>query len=261
MGGKGGLNILPQKKWNVYNWDNRIKVMENEKIVEKEIQKLEKNRKEKNLSDKVKILKSYGDKEIAMEKYNFNSSQEKIDKNKIFKEVMERRSMGKKLNVEMSFDKMTKPMKSDDQLKFFDNKEAEKKYFKIDDNEVDQNIKSEIQNITFKDSIKNNLNPWYCKKRKEDYELYRNQILNANKSEIECDKILGKKHNLLRDHNTTSYHIKQKNSANIDKDVKTPKEKISNKNNKSIEELRKERIQREQREREKINLFLQNKQI
>lgn len=26
MGGHGGLNILPQKKWNVYNWDNRIKV-------------------------------------------------------------------------------------------------------------------------------------------------------------------------------------------------------------------------------------------
>ncbi len=23
MGGHGGLNILPQKKWNVYNWDNR----------------------------------------------------------------------------------------------------------------------------------------------------------------------------------------------------------------------------------------------
>ena len=23
MGGHGGLNILPQKKWNVYNWENR----------------------------------------------------------------------------------------------------------------------------------------------------------------------------------------------------------------------------------------------
>lgn len=26
MGGHGGLNILPQKKWNVYNYDNRVKV-------------------------------------------------------------------------------------------------------------------------------------------------------------------------------------------------------------------------------------------
>ena len=28
MGGHGGLNILPQKSWNVYNWDNRLKVEE-----------------------------------------------------------------------------------------------------------------------------------------------------------------------------------------------------------------------------------------
>jgi len=26
MGGHGGLNILHQKKWNVYNLDNRMKV-------------------------------------------------------------------------------------------------------------------------------------------------------------------------------------------------------------------------------------------
>ena len=30
MGGHGGLNILPQKKWNVYNPDNRLKVAKDE---------------------------------------------------------------------------------------------------------------------------------------------------------------------------------------------------------------------------------------
>ena len=30
MGGHGGLNILPQKKWNVYNQDNRLKVARDE---------------------------------------------------------------------------------------------------------------------------------------------------------------------------------------------------------------------------------------
>ena len=30
MGGHGGLNILPQKKWNVYNFDNREKVRKDE---------------------------------------------------------------------------------------------------------------------------------------------------------------------------------------------------------------------------------------
>ncbi|KAK8945371.1 hypothetical protein KSP40_PGU013058 [Platanthera guangdongensis] len=30
MGGHGGLNILPQKKWNVYNYENREKVRQDE---------------------------------------------------------------------------------------------------------------------------------------------------------------------------------------------------------------------------------------
>jgi hypothetical protein len=30
MGGHGGLNILPQKRWNVYNFDNREKVKKDE---------------------------------------------------------------------------------------------------------------------------------------------------------------------------------------------------------------------------------------
>ena len=30
MGGHGGLNILPEKKWNVYNWNNRL-IVENDK--------------------------------------------------------------------------------------------------------------------------------------------------------------------------------------------------------------------------------------
>ncbi|KAK3242130.1 hypothetical protein CYMTET_48162 [Cymbomonas tetramitiformis] len=41
-GGHGGLNILPQKSWNVYNWDNRLKVAEDErKFAEQEKHKFE----------------------------------------------------------------------------------------------------------------------------------------------------------------------------------------------------------------------------
>ncbi|KAL8138041.1 hypothetical protein V2J09_004042, partial [Rumex salicifolius] len=38
MGGHGGLNILPQKKWNVYNFDNREKVRLDEEKAAKEEQ-------------------------------------------------------------------------------------------------------------------------------------------------------------------------------------------------------------------------------
>ena len=34
MGGHGGLNILPQKKWNVYRRDNQQKVKDDEKELE-----------------------------------------------------------------------------------------------------------------------------------------------------------------------------------------------------------------------------------
>lgn len=32
MGGHGGLNILPQKKWNVYNRDNRTIVERDQRL-------------------------------------------------------------------------------------------------------------------------------------------------------------------------------------------------------------------------------------
>ncbi|XP_065857897.1 uncharacterized protein [Euphorbia lathyris] len=38
MGGHGGLNILPQKRWNVYNFDNREKVKKDEEAAAREEQ-------------------------------------------------------------------------------------------------------------------------------------------------------------------------------------------------------------------------------
>ncbi|XP_076897110.1 uncharacterized protein LOC143550324 [Bidens hawaiensis] len=38
MGGHGGLNILPQKRWNVYNFDNREKVRKDEEEAAKQDQ-------------------------------------------------------------------------------------------------------------------------------------------------------------------------------------------------------------------------------
>lgn len=45
MGGHGGLNILPQKRWNVYNFDNREKVKQDEQAAAREEQlRLEQSR-------------------------------------------------------------------------------------------------------------------------------------------------------------------------------------------------------------------------
>ena len=48
MGGHGGLNILPQKSWHVYNFDNREKVKEDE---EKEAARIEQERLEQQHRD------------------------------------------------------------------------------------------------------------------------------------------------------------------------------------------------------------------
>jgi hypothetical protein len=45
MGGHGGLNILPQKRWNVYGRENRLKVSRDEtKHEEEQKLKLDKQR-------------------------------------------------------------------------------------------------------------------------------------------------------------------------------------------------------------------------
>ena len=45
MGGHGGLNILPQKSWNVYGRENRLKVARDEaQHAEEEQARMEKQR-------------------------------------------------------------------------------------------------------------------------------------------------------------------------------------------------------------------------
>ena len=56
MGGHGGLNILPQKKWNVYNYDNRAIVEKDKKqAAAKRRAEYEKNR-SGGLQGKIDVL-------------------------------------------------------------------------------------------------------------------------------------------------------------------------------------------------------------
>jgi len=57
MGGHGGLNILPQKKWNVYNYDNRDIVDRDKKLHAEKLRKEEEDRREKMLDNKIDVLK------------------------------------------------------------------------------------------------------------------------------------------------------------------------------------------------------------
>jgi hypothetical protein len=227
MGGKGGLNILPQKKWNVYNWDNRIKVMENEKIVKGEIEKNKIKQKYKNLEDRVNLIKKgRTDQDI------FSPNFDNVDHNKIFKEFAEKRSMAKRLKTEMLFEKMNRPMSKEEQLAIMENEPKEKE---VRDTDIDTvNKDEEMKNITFKESIKKHLNPWYNKKKLDDYKEYKEYKKLTEKPpsiniKANSDKLLGKKH--------------KKDDTN--NEIKT-----------DLEKLRQERIQREKNEHQRILDFI-----
>ncbi|KZV45336.1 leukocyte receptor cluster member 1 [Dorcoceras hygrometricum] len=73
MGGHGGLNILPQKRWNVYNYENREKVRRDEEAAAREEQlKREQSRKR--------------DAELRLEKLRqargLSSSSDQVDRDK-----------------------------------------------------------------------------------------------------------------------------------------------------------------------------------
>jgi hypothetical protein len=164
MGGKGGLNILPQKKWNVYNWDNRIKVEDNEKKVKKEIQKREVEKFNRKIDNKIKAIRNND-----IEEFNFTSYEE-VDRNKIFKEVMQRESILKRIDNDLKIEKLRNPMKQDERLKLFDDEKLEKKLDTGIENDVEEGA---VKQITLKDSLSKHLQPWYTKKKKEDYAIYR----------------------------------------------------------------------------------------
>ena len=53
MGGHGGLNILPQKSWNVYNRDNRQRVERDEAAAEAAAQVAERDARQASLARNV----------------------------------------------------------------------------------------------------------------------------------------------------------------------------------------------------------------
>jgi hypothetical protein len=204
MGGHGGLNILPQKKWNVYNWDNRIKVMQNEKKVQDEIDKRQVEKESRKIKNKIKAIKN-----DEIEETNFYAYEEQ-NKNKIFKEIMQRESILQRVDNDLAIEKLRTPMKKNERLVLF---EDEKLIKKLEGAEEDEPVE---KNFTFKDSLCKNLQPWYLKKKKEDYAIYREFGM---KGESE-DKLLNKKRDKAK-----KKHKKHKKDKKDKKDKK-PKNEI-----------------------------------
>lgn len=192
MGGHGGLNILPQKKWNVYNWDNRIKVMQNEKLVKEEVEKMRKKKEEKLFHEKINSLKKgekFEDKNIHQNGIDIGQD----EKNRIYLDIMKNKNLSKVVDNDVYFENRLNPLKENEQLTLVEERKLKSEYQKNINNEYEadeentsanntakgsklfsrySNLKKKFENqnaeITFKNSIKNHLEPWYLKKSKEE---------------------------------------------------------------------------------------------
>ena len=57
MGGHGGLNILPQKRWNVYRKDNQEKVQKDKDLLQHAKQQKQDSECKQNLERTIKQLR------------------------------------------------------------------------------------------------------------------------------------------------------------------------------------------------------------
>ena len=133
MGGHGGLNILPQKKWNVYNWDNRIKVSKDEAKLKKELDKKHKHIKHKKFTDKIAKIKR-NDTEDDVRSVQSDQEDRKY-KNKIYKEIVLNEKREKKTKVTEFFEKMRTVVNKDEHIKLFECEEL-REMEKIKDDET-----------------------------------------------------------------------------------------------------------------------------
>lgn len=180
MGKGGGLNLLPHKKWNVYNRDNRLKVDNDEKIIHKELQRRKLNHREKMFQNKIKKLQldnktnllSSKDDSINSEN-SFGNKLEDDDniKTQIYMELMKKESLLKQ-STRFLNNKNNKLIPSSDKLINYEQIKT--------NNEIDHLIRNRRNNHlyvkeqiikppTFKQTLNINLKPWYTLPRPPSY--------------------------------------------------------------------------------------------
>lgn len=94
MGGHGGLNILPQKRWNVYNRDNREKVEKDKRKYAEKKNAEEKTKFTSQSSLRLEILKIEGRKKRKEDRRNFHHKNgEEVQKSQLsrWKKILKNR--------------------------------------------------------------------------------------------------------------------------------------------------------------------------
>ena len=172
MGKGGGLNILPHKKWNVYNRDNRLKVEHDEKIIHKEIQRRKLNHREKTFQHKIKKLQLNNKANFLSNKDDSINSENSFDKKiedddniktQIYMELMKKESLLKQ-STRFLNNQNNKLIPSSDKSINYEQIKTSNEIEHLIINERNNHLYEKehiIQPSTFKQTLNANLKPWY----------------------------------------------------------------------------------------------------
>lgn len=233
MGGHGGLNILPQKRWNVYNYENREKVRRDEEAAAKEEQLQREQSRKRDAEFRLEQLRR------ARGLSNTSTS------NSTAEAVAVAQADEKPASVELKSESDSKHMNLFEGIRIFDPIDEVREVSRDEKKEKNKRVKKEEVRVVTAEDEKYRLGyglvgkgvklPWYMEKPGGDF---------ANKKMVaDEDDDYGGKLEFGR----------RKDRSNVGGDSEGGKKK------KSLEELREERLKRERREKERERALLGEK--
>lgn len=231
MGGHGGLNILPQKRWNVYNYENREKVRRDEEAAAKEEQLQREQSRKRDAEFRFEQLRR------ARGLSNTSTSTSTAE--------AVAQADEKPASVELKSESDSKHMNLFEGIRIFDPIDEVREVSRDEKKEKNKRVKKEEVRVVTAEDEKYRLGyglvgkgtklPWYMAKPDGDF---------GNKKMVADDD---------DDYGGKLEFGRTKDRSNVGADSEGRKKK------KSLEELREERLKREKREKERERALLGEK--
>ena len=198
MGGHGGLNILPQKRWNVYRRDNREKVENDEAKLERARGKIEAKRRSKDLTKSINKLRGISEKEDSKRKSK-GSKKMYAEENKLFEEIKREERKKEKEEQKLIMNALQREESKMGEIVNLNKKTPKSLHVNLFmkeelDSRLQTKERSDLNayNAMFNNSIgglvKDRMNPWYSKKNLKS--------INVNTDE-KCKGMIGNSSSLI----------------------------------------------------------------
>ncbi|XP_027079569.2 uncharacterized protein [Coffea arabica] len=233
MGGHGGLNILPQKRWNVYNYENREKVRRDEEAAAKEEQLQREQSRKRDAELRLEQLRR------ARGLSNTSTSTAEAIA------VAQAQADEKPASVELKSESDSKHMNLFEGIRIFDPIDEVREVSRDEKKEKNKRVKKEEVRVVTAEDEKYRLGyglvgkgaklPWYMAKPGGDF---------ADKKMVADED---------HDYGGKLEFGRRKDRSNVGADSEGSKKK------KSLKELREERLKREKREKERERALLGEK--